>query len=160
MPFDVLQGCLNLLGLSDRYIRQLEWNDEFMHLRFRNPQIAWLFFPLRELFGKPASRAALRHMYKDANPKVISKALRRGLVDPGHQEKGTEATPQKEAKIVSWIEEKSAREEHVSQTDILHYVRDKYSPALTQGWVNCFSCAIETRCVVISPACKNCPVFK
>jgi hypothetical protein len=60
MPFDVLRGRLHLLGLSDRDIRQLERTDEFMHLHFRNPQIASVFFRVPELFGKPASRAEPR----------------------------------------------------------------------------------------------------
>jgi hypothetical protein len=31
MPFDVFRGRLHVLGLSNRDIRQLERNDEFMH---------------------------------------------------------------------------------------------------------------------------------
>jgi hypothetical protein len=51
-----------------------------MHLQFRNPQIAWLFFRVPKLLDKPASRAALRPLYEDANPKFISKPLKCGLV--------------------------------------------------------------------------------
>jgi hypothetical protein len=131
MPFDVHRGCLHLLRLSDRDIRQLERNDEFMPLQFRNAQSAWLFFRVPELFNEPVSRATLRQIYEDANPKVISRALKRGLVDPGHQRQGPELTPQQEAEMITWIKEKSAGNGHVSRTDILHYVRDKYKPALT-----------------------------
>jgi hypothetical protein len=93
MPFNVLQLCLHLLELSDRNIRQLERNDGFMHLQFRNTQIACSFFRVPLLFDKHIYRAALRQIYEDANPRIISKALERGIVDPSHQGKGTELTP-------------------------------------------------------------------
>jgi hypothetical protein len=109
IPFDVLRGRLHLLRLSGRNIRYLEQNDEFMHLQFRKPQIAWLFFRAPELFDKPVSRAALGQIYEDAKPKVITKAIKRGLVDPWHQGKGAELTLQQGAGIISLGEEKSAR---------------------------------------------------
>jgi hypothetical protein len=138
MPFDVLRGRLQLLGLSDRNIRQLERNDKFMHSQFRNPQIAWLFFSVPELFDEHVSRAAQCQIDEEANPKVISKALKRGLVDLGHQEKVTGLILQQETIIINWIEEESARNKHASWMDTLHYVRDKYCLALTKGWVNYF----------------------
>jgi hypothetical protein len=61
------------------------------------------------MFDNPVSRAALRHIYENADPKVISKALERGRVDSGHQGKATELTRQQEAEIIRWIEEKSVR---------------------------------------------------
>jgi hypothetical protein len=122
---NVPRGRLHPLGRSDGNVGQLERNDEFMHLQFRNPQIMWLFFRVPELSDKSVSRAALRQIYEDATPKHISRALKHGLVDPGHEGKGSELTPQQEAKIVSWIEKKSARNEHVSRKDILHYACDK-----------------------------------
>jgi hypothetical protein len=125
MLLNVLRGRLHLHGRSDGNVGQFERNDEFMHLQFRNPQVMWLFFRMPELSDKPVSRAALRQIYEDANPKGIPRAPKRGLVDPGHQGKGSELTPQQEAKIVSWIEEKLARNEHVSRKDILHYASDK-----------------------------------
>jgi hypothetical protein len=136
MSFNVLRGRLHLLGFSDRDIRQLERNNEFVHFQFRNPQIAWLFFLVPAMFDKLVSCAALRQIYEDANPKIIYKALKRVLIDPWHQGKGTELTPQQEVEITSWIEEKSARNEHVGRMEILHYARDKYNPALIQGWDN------------------------
>jgi hypothetical protein len=89
----VLRGSLHPLGLSHRDIRQLEWNDKFMHLQFRNPQIARLFFHVPELFDEHVSRAALRYIYEDASPRVISRALKRGLVESGRQKKVTELIP-------------------------------------------------------------------
>jgi hypothetical protein len=74
LPLDVLRGRLHLLGLSDRDIRQLERNKEFMYLQFRNPQIARLFLLVSELFDKPVSRVGPRQIHEDSNPKVISKA--------------------------------------------------------------------------------------
>jgi hypothetical protein len=69
---------------------------------------------------------------------IIPRALKHGLVDPEHQGKGAVLTPQQEAEILNGIEEKSARNEHLSRTDILHCVCGKYNPALTKGWVNYF----------------------
>jgi hypothetical protein len=89
IPFDVCRDYLHLHGLSERDIRQLERNDEFMHLQFRHPEIAWSFFRVPELFDKLVSRAALRQIHEDANPKVISKAIKRGLADPEHRREGT-----------------------------------------------------------------------
>jgi hypothetical protein len=90
------------------------------------------------LFDEHASRAAQCEIGEEANPKIISEALKRGLVDLGHQEKGTRPIPQQETRIISWIEEESARNKHASWKDTLHYVRDKYRLALTKGWVNYF----------------------
>jgi hypothetical protein len=136
MYFDVLRDPIHLLGFSDRDIRQFEQNDEFMCLHFRNPPIVWLLFRLVELFDRPVSRAVLRQIYESASPEVMSEALKRGPVGPGHQGKGTELTLQQETETLSWIEDNSAKEEARRRTDLFQYLRDRYNPALSKEWVN------------------------
>jgi hypothetical protein len=82
---------------------------DFVRLQLRSPKIARLFFRVPDLLDKPVSRTVLHQIYEDANPRVISKVIKRSLVDPGRQGKGTELMPQEETEIISRIEGKSAR---------------------------------------------------
>jgi hypothetical protein len=75
-------------------------------------------------------------MYEDGNPKVISKAIKRAIVDPGHQGQNTDLTPEQEVEMSSWIEQKSVRNEYVGRRVICNYVQPKYNPTPTKRWVN------------------------
>jgi hypothetical protein len=74
MGFDLLRGDIHLVGLLNRDIHQLEPNHAFMYLQVRNPQIAWLFFRVPELFGKPVSRGELRQIDENVDRKLYLKS--------------------------------------------------------------------------------------
>jgi hypothetical protein len=81
IPFDASRGRLHLFGLSEGNIRHLSGmanscicNSETLKSRG--------YSSAPELFDKPVAGAALRQIYEDADPKVIPKALKRGLADP------------------------------------------------------------------------------
>jgi hypothetical protein len=123
-------------GFSGHDTRRLSQCHDFLQIRFRNRQIAWLDIPLPENLEKTLFQSDLTNHLPVATPWIVSRAVERRTVDPGSQGCDTELVLRAEAEVLSRMIARSDKQHHLGPTETLYHVSDVCRVQITRGWVN------------------------
>ena len=134
-----IEPKLRQVGMSDRDIRYLFDNTEFLQLLYRNHQLHFFKNFYFDNYKKYCSSNQLAFLF-EMNPRTVRKNLASEPQDPKDPGRHHALSDEIEMEIIQEIENRFKEGNPITQAQILEYVKNRYNICLTFGWVNCFLC--------------------
>ena len=137
IPLDVLLPRIIRECLYEGEACNLTLDANFMGAQFRTHQIFYLHsFALDKLHRRLPVKALARAFNIQA--KDVRRALEKGDTIPSGRGRHPALDDEIEERLLEWIQKNAHNHTPVNRTELLHYCRETFFAAVTDGWVDSF----------------------